>query len=150
MQGASPTAMLPSGDDVGSLAAAWVEHEWKLRAFIAAAEDVQRVYEYRTLIGQAGASSLQQIVTHLVNHGSYHRGQVTTLLWQMGSPNARQMDHRLFTASPAEPAFRGNWSSDLGVLPSRRKEIALYSGTVQSLDTLSAHERRRREGVSDG
>jgi uncharacterized damage-inducible protein DinB len=29
---------------------------------------------------------------HVVNHGSYHRGQVTTLLRQLGAPPPRSTD----------------------------------------------------------
>lgn len=94
MQGTSPTSMLDAATypDVATLAAAWTAHERSLRAFVGEADDIQRVYEYRTLTGQPGASSLVQIVTHLVNHGSYHRGQVTTLLRQLGAAGGRQMD----------------------------------------------------------
>jgi uncharacterized damage-inducible protein DinB len=33
-----------------------------------------------------------QMVQHLVNHGSYHRGQVTTMLRQLGADPPRAMD----------------------------------------------------------
>jgi uncharacterized damage-inducible protein DinB len=32
------------------------------------------------------------MLQHVVNHASYHRGQVTTMLRQLGMPPARQMD----------------------------------------------------------
>ena len=32
------------------------------------------------------SNPLWQSMQHLVNHGSYHRGQVTTLLRQLGAP----------------------------------------------------------------
>ena len=38
------------------------------------------------------AQPFDQMLQHVVNHGSYHRGQVTTMLRQLGMPPARQMD----------------------------------------------------------
>jgi uncharacterized damage-inducible protein DinB len=42
------------------------------------------VIEYNSTAGVPGASVLWQIVQHRVNHATYHRGQVTTMLRQMG------------------------------------------------------------------
>lgn len=47
-------------------------------------ENFEKVYEYRLLNGTESASSLSDILTHVVNHGSYHRGQIATLLRQEG------------------------------------------------------------------
>ena len=46
---------------------------------------LHRVYEYKSLAGAPGRSPLWQMVQHLVNHASYHRGQVTTMLRQIGA-----------------------------------------------------------------
>ena len=46
----------------------------------------------RLLNGQAGASRLDHMLQHVVNHGSYHRGQVTTLLRQLGAAPPAQTD----------------------------------------------------------
>ena len=46
--------------------------------------DPGRVVEYRTFAGEPFSNSLGEIVRHVVNHGSYHRGQVTTMLRQLG------------------------------------------------------------------
>ncbi len=42
--------------------------------------------------GKEGASPLWQMVAHVVNHASYHRGQVTTLLRQLGAVPAQSTD----------------------------------------------------------
>jgi len=42
--------------------------------------------EYKTLKFGVYSNPLWQSMQHLVNHGSYHRGQVTTLLRQHGAP----------------------------------------------------------------
>jgi uncharacterized damage-inducible protein DinB len=95
-QGSSPTAM-PSGEewpDVPSLRAAWSGQERKLRAFVDSLGEAGpgRVFEYAAFNGQPSRSTFEQMLQHLVNHGSYHRGQITTMLRQIGAKPAKSMD----------------------------------------------------------
>jgi uncharacterized damage-inducible protein DinB len=94
--GESPTSMPPldAFEDVEALRRAWLEHEARMRAFVDGLDDagVDRVVEYRLMNGQAGASPIRQMLQHVVNHGSYHRGQVTTMLRQLGAAPAKSMD----------------------------------------------------------
>jgi uncharacterized damage-inducible protein DinB len=47
-----------------------------------------RVNEYRTTKSGTYANALWQALQHLVNHGTYHRGQVAAMLRQLGGkPN---------------------------------------------------------------
>jgi uncharacterized damage-inducible protein DinB len=46
--------------------------------------DLDRVMEYRTINFGVYKNSLWQSLQHLANHGTYHRGQVSTLLRQLG------------------------------------------------------------------
>lgn len=91
-QGRSPAA-LPPGMEFPGLAnvrARWAEFEPSLMSFVAGltAEDLARVYEFRTMKGIVYPNTLWQALQHVVNHGSYHRGQVATLLRQLGAkPN---------------------------------------------------------------
>jgi uncharacterized damage-inducible protein DinB len=48
------------------------------------AADWDRIVSYRNVKGESLQTPVWQIVLHLVNHASYHRGQVTTLLRQSG------------------------------------------------------------------
>jgi uncharacterized damage-inducible protein DinB len=95
-QGTSPTGMLDAADlpDVPSLRTAWSAQERKTRAFVeGVGEDgVARLYEYSGFNGRPGSSTFEQMVQHLVNHGSYHRGQVTTMLRQIGVAPPKSMD----------------------------------------------------------
>ena len=95
-QGTSPTTMLPFDQfpDVASLRKVWTDHEAKMRAFVGAMDDqgLQRVHEYKTLNGQSGSSPFWQMLQHVVNHASYHRGQVTTMLRQLGAKPGKSMD----------------------------------------------------------
>jgi uncharacterized damage-inducible protein DinB len=95
-QGESPTALLPADQfpDLASLEAAWREHEGRMRAFIDGLDQTgaARVIEYKLLSGQPGASPISQMLPHVVNHASYHRGQLTTMLRQLGAEPPRSMD----------------------------------------------------------
>ena len=80
--------------DMASLRAAWRELEAEVRAFFGGLGewDVERVIEYRLLDGRPGKSRVWQMVQHVVNHATYHRGQVTTLLRQLGARPPQEMD----------------------------------------------------------
>jgi len=94
--GESITALLPADRfaDLAALRDGWVEHEKKMRAFVdgLTEADVSRVIQFTLLSGQAGASPIGQMVQHVVNHASYHRGQVTTILRQLGAKPGKSMD----------------------------------------------------------
>jgi uncharacterized damage-inducible protein DinB len=81
-------------DDVGELRAAWAELETNVRAFVeeGGPAGVDRVFEYRLFSGAAAASPFWQMLQHVVNHASYHRGQVTTMLRQVGAEPPKGMD----------------------------------------------------------
>lgn len=46
--------------------------------------DLDRVVAYRTIAGQPFESRMDEMLRHVVNHGTYHRGQLATLLRQLG------------------------------------------------------------------
>jgi uncharacterized damage-inducible protein DinB len=43
-----------------------------------------RIVDYRNIKGEADSQPAWRIALHVVNHASYHRGQVTTMLRQLG------------------------------------------------------------------
>ena len=95
-QGTSPAAPLPFEQfpDVETIRRTWREHESKMRAFLDSLEpaDVHRVIDYRLMSGAPGSSPIWQMVQHVVNHGSYHRGQLTTMLRQLGADPPKSVD----------------------------------------------------------
>jgi uncharacterized damage-inducible protein DinB len=95
-QGTSPTTALPPDRfrDVAAVRAAWSELEAQVRAFAAGLTDesVDAHLDYRLLNGTAGRNRVWQMVQHMVNHASYHRGQVTTMLRQLGAVPPKSMD----------------------------------------------------------
>jgi uncharacterized damage-inducible protein DinB len=88
-QGRMPTALpwAPSFLDHSSVGARWVEIDRDLRQFVAGLkpEDIGRSFQVRTTSGGLYTQPLWQMMQHLVNHGSYHRGQVATMLRQLGA-----------------------------------------------------------------
>ena len=94
--GVSPTSLGQAGEfpDFATIRARWADLEQQVREYIdvAGAEGLDRVYDYKSLAGAAGRSPLWQMVQHVVNHASYHRGQVTTMLRQVGAAPAKSLD----------------------------------------------------------
>ena len=52
--------------------------------FINENENFDRLMKYHNYVGNYFENNVQQIMIHLVNHGTYHRGQVALLLRQKG------------------------------------------------------------------
>ncbi len=81
-QGRSPSALpdVSQFPNLQSLADAWSPQQEKLSAFVGrlSQSDLDRVMEYKTLKFGVYSNPLWQLLLHLVNHGTYHRGQVTT------------------------------------------------------------------------
>jgi len=44
--------------------------------------------KYRTLAGVLAVNTLREIVQHLVNHATYHRGQIAQLMRELGAKPA--------------------------------------------------------------
>ena len=67
-------------------------------------DGLQRTFSYRLRNGTPGTSTYTQVMQHVVNHGSYHRGQVVTLLRQIGAAPPASLDlvafHRLRATPP--------------------------------------------------
>jgi uncharacterized damage-inducible protein DinB len=72
-------------NEVTTLKARWQEGEQRLLKFVAglSQEDLSRVHEYRTLSFGQYKNPLWQSMQHMVNHSTYHRGQVATMLRQL-------------------------------------------------------------------
>ena len=88
-QGRSPASLpdIAQYADIRSLGESWGEFEPRLLNFVRGLtqSDLDHVMEYKTLKFGVYSNPLWQSMQHLVNHGSYHRGQVTTMLRQLGA-----------------------------------------------------------------
>jgi uncharacterized damage-inducible protein DinB len=97
-QGRSPSSLPDTTQfqDMASLRERWDELEARLLSFARGLSqaDLERVFEYKTLKFGVYRNPLWESMQHLVNHGTYHRGQVTTLLRQLGAqPIATDLMH---------------------------------------------------------
>jgi uncharacterized damage-inducible protein DinB len=88
-QGRSPSALpnVNQFQDIHTLRETWLELEQRLLAFAAGItqSELDRLLEYKTLRFGVYSNPVWQSMLHLINHGTYHRGQVTTLLRQLGA-----------------------------------------------------------------
>jgi uncharacterized damage-inducible protein DinB len=81
--------------DVKTVRNAWISQEEKVRLLVAsrgAANELDRVCAYRLMNGEEATSIFSHMLQHVVNHASYHRGQVTTMLRQLGAPAPKPQD----------------------------------------------------------
>lgn len=87
-QGSSPTAIPNTRANLahGEIVTWWHQIDEEREAFLVAlpAEALDRVIGYTNFSGIYCAFPLWQMLRHVVIHSSYHRGQVTTLLRQLG------------------------------------------------------------------
>jgi uncharacterized damage-inducible protein DinB len=94
--GPSPTTLLPADmfPDVASLRQTWSDLEVNVRAFFSSRDEngIREVLGYTLFSGHSGASVLWQMAQHVVNHATYHRGQVVTMLRQLGANPPKPMD----------------------------------------------------------
>jgi uncharacterized damage-inducible protein DinB len=87
--GNSPSA-IPNDAAIQTVAALgehWKPQAEKLLVYVSGLTqtDLDRVFEYKTINFGVYKNSVWQSLQHLANHGTYHRGQVTTLLRQLGA-----------------------------------------------------------------
>ena len=96
LHGSSPTGG-PEGwatSALEQLKRHWADVEREQAAFLAglAESRLDEVLDYRNTAGKPFREPLWQILRHVVNHSTYHRGQVTTMLRQLGaSPPATDL-----------------------------------------------------------
>jgi len=87
--GQSPSSLLDPAtfSDRPSLKQTWADHEAKMRALVGGLDQsgLDRLHQYRLMNGDPGETVFWQMLQHVVNHASYHRGQVTTMLRQLGA-----------------------------------------------------------------
>lgn len=99
-QGESPTVLVAADRfaTLDALVAAWHEHEVLVRGFVdGLGEDgMNRALEYGSPGGKSQSTVFAHMLQHVVNHASYHRGQVTTMLRQLGAVPPKSMDLMAF------------------------------------------------------
>ena len=79
----------PSHHFNGSLQEALAALDENSRAFVSFTENLpenggERLVEYHALDGSAFHNTVEEIIMHVMNHGTYHRGQLITMLRNQG------------------------------------------------------------------
>ena len=95
-EGEAPTG-LADGRELTNLPAlrdAWSALERRLPGVLVRLGEpgVRGTLAYQGVDGKPRIEPFAMMLQHVVNHGSYHRGQITMMLRQMGMPPAKQMD----------------------------------------------------------
>jgi uncharacterized damage-inducible protein DinB len=87
--GESPSQILPAADfpTLASLKYRYAAVEKERRAFLEglSEERLTQPFQYKYLAGNVHSLLLAYSLQHVVNHGTYHRGQITTMLRQLGA-----------------------------------------------------------------
>jgi uncharacterized damage-inducible protein DinB len=88
-RGHSPSAFpdLSSIQTASALRSHWTPQAERLLALLRGLtqSDLDRIMEYKTFKFGVYQNPVWQALQHLANHGTYHRGQVTTMLRQLGA-----------------------------------------------------------------
>jgi uncharacterized damage-inducible protein DinB len=81
----------------------WGEVEGAQAAYLRelSAAELDQVLAYRNLAGESVALPLGHMLRHVVNHSTYHRGQVTTMLRQLGvTPPSTDLSRYYLAVAP--------------------------------------------------
>jgi uncharacterized damage-inducible protein DinB len=91
-KGTSPKALFDPAEfpNLVALRAKWAEIEQEQMEFVnnITDESLATMISYVNFKGETWQYPLWQMMQHLVNHSTYHRGQVTTMLRQLGTEPA--------------------------------------------------------------
>ena len=60
-------------------------------------DDLEKIYDYKNSKGESFSQPLSEVVMHLFNHQTFHRGQIITMLRQNGVKEITGTDFILFT-----------------------------------------------------
>jgi uncharacterized damage-inducible protein DinB len=89
LQGHSPAQMPEEWKamELEEITRQWEQIDASLQELLAALTEtgLDEALTYRNMAGQDWVSTRGQILRHVVNHSSYHRGQITTMLRQLGA-----------------------------------------------------------------
>ena len=108
--GTSPKEIPPEWKeyDREQVIAEWKALEAAQRAYVdkLTDADLDRVVEYINFADQRYAQPLWHLMRHMVNHSTYHRGQITTMIRQLGG-NPVSTDLVLYFREQQTPSIPG-------------------------------------------
>ena len=104
LRGTSPSSLPFASEltDIAAIRRRWNEVERGQRVFLDGL-DADRLGEslsYVNFAGEPNTYPIWRVLAHVVNHSTYHRGQVTTLLRQLGGKPVSTDLLRFYDANP--------------------------------------------------
>jgi uncharacterized damage-inducible protein DinB len=89
-------------DDLPSLHAARVEEDGRIIEFVQGQEEpaLEEVLDYRTLNGTPQRQRRREILAHLFNHETHHRGQAHAILTVLGVAEPEPLDLLIMLREP--------------------------------------------------
>lgn len=90
-------------EDINKMNEFWLDQSKQFVNFIESidAKKLDEVFHYKNMAGQPYSSELYQIIAHLMNHSTYHRGQLTTMMRGAGAIEIPSTDLIVFFRSKA-------------------------------------------------
>jgi uncharacterized damage-inducible protein DinB len=94
MQGESTTFPTADGKTKRELLSALIESSANLVSFVSTKDEtfLRKLYAYKNLKGETFEDCYEDTLFHVVNHGTYHRGQIITMLREAGVTNLVSTD----------------------------------------------------------
>ena len=87
--GRVPPGLLPAADfpNIAAVTSKLNELQARLTEYVGglSADDLRANFSYRDLKGREHGNMRWHVLQHLANHGTYHRGQITTMLRQLAA-----------------------------------------------------------------
>jgi uncharacterized damage-inducible protein DinB len=94
--GQAPTSLIAYDQfpDATSIRKVWKDLESNVRQVVdnLGEDGINKAFDYKLLSGAPDTAPFWQMLVHVVNHASYHRGQVTTLMRQLGAHPPKPTD----------------------------------------------------------
>lgn len=56
----------------------------QIREYLLTISDIEKIITYRNTMGEEFQNSISEIIQQVVNHGTYHRGNISTILRYLG------------------------------------------------------------------
>jgi uncharacterized damage-inducible protein DinB len=80
--------------DRAELLQAWVAQSKALSDFVGSKGEgyLQTVVEYKNMKGDTFSNTVEELLYHVVNHGTFHRGQIVTILRELGYEDLSSTD----------------------------------------------------------
>jgi len=93
-------------EDFDSLHAARVEEDRRIITFVQSLDEAafEEMWDYRTLIGTPYRQPRREILAHLFNHETHHRGQAHAILTGLGVAEPEPLDLLLMQRLPGPTA----------------------------------------------